>query len=78
MGEDEEEGLHLCEVGEVVLGQGEAAHLGQEGEQDQLGSHALVLTLHLHLLPLQLQPVTGQCLYCSGQVRSGQVKLTSP
>ena len=55
MGEDEEEGLHLCQVGQLVLAEGEAADLGQEGEEDQLGSHALVLALYLHLLPLELE-----------------------
>ena len=43
----------------LVLGEGDDAALGQEGEEHQLGRHALVLALQLHLLPLQLQHGAG-------------------
>ena len=43
----------------LVLGEGDHAALGQEGEEHQLGRHALVLALQLHLLPLQLQHGAG-------------------
>ena len=53
--QDEEQGLHLRQVVELEPGEGDGADLGQEGEEDQLGSHPLVLALYLHLLPLELE-----------------------